>query len=414
MIRRVVVNNKKVINNFGYLSVLQIFNLLLPLVTYPYLIRVLGSNLYGTVLFSQAIIAYFSLIINFGFNISGTKKIANNVNNKIKLSEIVSSIYLIKFFLFLLSFFLLLLSIFFITSIKDIWLLILFSFTATLNELLFPQWYFQGVDKMKYITLISLSARVLFTIFVFIIVKDKGDYLYVPLISGVGLVTTGCISLYILIVKEKISFFKPTISKLIYYFKDSIPLFISAASVQLYVNSNRVLVGSFLGMSEVAFYDLAEKVLRLIKIPLGMLGQAAFPTLSREKNIRKINQVMIVGVFMTFILTILVYVFSENIVIILGSKSMLYAVDIMRILSLSAILVAFSQFLGTNRLIVFGFKKIFTQIIVSSGIFFAFGFLVLFLFDFISVYTLAWLAVLVELWVSLCMLIVVYRKKILV
>lgn len=414
MIRRVVVNNTKLINNFGYLSVLQIFNLLLPLVTYPYLIRVLGSNLYGTVLFSQAIIAYFSLIINFGFNISGTKKIANNVNNKIKLSEIVSSIYLIKFFLFLLSFFLLLLSICFITSIKDIWLLILFSFTATLNELLFPQWYFQGIDKMKYITLISLSGRVLFTICVFIIVKDKGDYLYVPLISGVGLVTTGCISLYILIAKEKISFFKPTISKLIYYFKDSVPLFISAASVQLYVNSNRVLLGSFLGMSEVAFYDLAEKVLRLIKIPVGMLGQAAFPTLSREKNIRKINQVMIVGVFMTFILMILVYVFSENIVIILGSKSMLYAVDIMRILSLSAILVAFSQFLGTNRLIVFGFKKIFTQIIVSSGIFFAFGFLVLFLFDFISVYTLAWLAVFVELWVSLCMLIEVYRKKILV
>lgn len=203
-------------------------------------------------------------------------------------------------------------------------------------------------------------------------------------------------------------------SKLIYYTKDSIPLFISAASVQVYVNSNRVLVGSFLGMSEVAYYDLGEKVLRLIKIPAGMLGQAAFPTLSREKNIRKINQVMLVGVSMTFILILLTYVFSENIVTLLGSRSMLNAVDIMRILSLAGIMVAFSQFLGTSRLIIFGFKRKFTQIITSSGVFFAFGFLVLFLFDWVSIYTLAWLAVLVEAWVTLWMLIVGYRKKILV
>lgn len=188
------------------MSVLQVFNILLPLVTYPYLIRVLGSNVYGTVIYAQALIMYFSLIINFGFNISGTKKIAENINDKVKLSEIVSSIYTIKLFLFLISFLILLLSIYFISSIREIWLLILFSFTATLNELFFPQWYFQGVDKMKYITLLNISARVLFTVLIFFVVKDKGDYLYVPIISGIGVLMTGCASLYLLITKEGISF----------------------------------------------------------------------------------------------------------------------------------------------------------------------------------------------------------------
>ncbi len=68
--------HSKLVENFSYLSALQIFNMLLPLVTYPYLIRVLGSELYGTVIFAQAIIAYFSVMINFGFNISATKEIA--------------------------------------------------------------------------------------------------------------------------------------------------------------------------------------------------------------------------------------------------------------------------------------------------------------------------------------------------
>jgi PST family polysaccharide transporter len=92
---------------------------------------------------------------------------------------------------------------------------------------------------------------------------------------------------------------------------------------------------------------------------------------------------------------------------------MLKAIDVLQILSISGVMIAFSQFLGTSRLIVFGFKKIFMQIIASSGLFFLFGFLFLFLLDLINMNSLAWLAVLVESWVTLLMLIIVYKKRIL-
>jgi PST family polysaccharide transporter len=413
MIKRIIRNNTKIFNNFGYLSILQIFNIALPLISYPYLIRILGSEVYGEVVFAQAIIVYFSLIINFGFNITGTKVVAENINNRNKLSEIVSSIYCIKFILFIVSLFLLILSLWFVAELREMWLLILFSFTATSSGLLLPQWYFQGIDKMKYITLLSVFSRILFTILIFFIVKNKTDFLLVPILSGIGITLSGFYALYILFIKEKLTFYIPKISTLIYYFKDSVPLFVSSASVQVYVNANRILVGSFLGMSEVAFYDLGEKVLRLIKIPVGMLGQAAFPTLSREKSINKINKVMAIGVFMTIFLIALVFIFSEEIVFILGGSSMLKAIDVLQILSISGVMIAFSQFLGTSRLIVFGFKKIFMQIIASSGLFFLFGFLFLFLLDLINMNSLAWLAVLVESWVTLLMLIIVYKKRIL-
>jgi O-antigen/teichoic acid export membrane protein len=413
MIKKIIKNNRNVINNFGYLSILQLINILLPLATYPYLIRILGAELYGTVIFAQAIITYFSLLVNFGFNITATNEVAKHSNDKTKLSEIVSSIFLIKFFLSIISFIFLLFSLFFFSSLNDIRLLILISFSAVFYELLFPVWYFQGVDKMKYITLLVASSRLFFTVLIFIFINESSDFLNVPIINGLGFLIMGVLSLIILKKREKITFIFPSFLKLKYYFLDSLPLFISSASIRVYVNANRVLVGAFLGMNEVAYYDLGEKVLRLIKIPVGMLGQSAFPTFSREKNIKKINRFMWIGVIMTLLLVFLTFLFSEDIVLLLGGKNMLPVIDVLKILSISAIMVAFSQFLGTSRLIVFGYKRSFTLIITSSGLVYLFGFLCLFVLNLINIYSLAWLAVFVEFWVALVMLIINYKKNIL-
>lgn len=413
MIRNVYKNNLKIINNFGYLSILQIINLLLPLITFPYLIRILGSEIYGTVIFAQAIITYLSLIINFGFNITATKEVAENSKNILKLSEVVSSVYLIKFLLFVFSTLLLFFFLFFFPKLNDIWVLILVSYTACFYELLVPIWFFQGLDKMNYVTYLVVGSRIFFTILIFLLVNNKDDFLNVPIINGLGFLLTGIFSLIILKKKEHIKFFVPNTKQLKYYFSESLPLFISAASIQLYVNANRVIVGSFLGMVELSYYDLGEKVLRLLKIPVAMLGQSAFPTLSKEKSIKKINKFMITAVFSTGLLILIIFLFSNQIILLLGSKEMLESKDIMRILSISALMVAFSQFLGTSRLIIFGFKKIFTKIIASSGLVFLLGFVLLYSLNYVNLYSLSWLAVSVEVWVTLIMFIIVLKNNIL-
>lgn len=413
MIRNIYKNNLKIINNFGYLSILQIINLLLPLITFPYLIRILGAEIYGTVIFAQAIITYLSLIINFGFNITATKEVAQNSKNILKLSEVVSSVYLVKFLLFVFSTLLLFFFLFFFPKLNNIWVLILVSYTACFYELLVPIWYFQGLDKMNYVTYLVVGSRIFFTILIFLLVNNKDDFLNVPIINGLGFLLTGIFSLIILKKKEHIKFFIPNTKQLKYYFSESLPLFISAASIQLYVNANRVIVGSFLGMVELSYYDLGEKVLRLLKIPAAMLGQSAFPTLSREKSIKKINKFMTIAVLSTGLLILIIFLFSNQIILLLGSKEMLESKDIMRILSISALMVAFSQFLGTSRLIIFGFKKIFTKIIASSGLVFLLGFVLLYSLNYVNLYSLSWLAVSVEVWVTLIMFIIVLKNNIL-
>jgi PST family polysaccharide transporter len=413
-LKNLLISNKSIVANFSYLSAFQLFNILLPLVTYPYLIRVLGTETYGVVIFSQAIIMYFSMLINFGFNISATKDVAEYRKNAKKLNEIVSSVFIIKAFLWIFSFIILVGLILFIPSLQKHWLLFIFSFGITFNELLFPQWFFQGIEKMKYITIINIISKILFTFLIFFYVKNEQDYLLVPLFQSMGAFIGGVIAIYVVLVKEKISIGLQKITIVKYHFLESLPLFISAVSVQIYVNANKILVGAFLGMTEVAYYDLGEKVLRLIKTPVGMLGQAAFPSLAIQKSVKKINNVMKVGIFITSVLLLLVFIFSDLIVTILGGSDMQNAVPIMRILSVSGLMVAFSQFLGTSRLIIFGYKKEFTQVILSSGIVFCIVGFFLYVSDNVTVITLSWLAVAVETWVTFSFFLVNYRKKLLV
>ena len=77
--------NKTLIQNFSYLSALRIFNMILPLITYPYLIRVLGKEIYGLVVFAQAIVNYLVMLVSFGFNISATKEVSVYRNDEKKL-----------------------------------------------------------------------------------------------------------------------------------------------------------------------------------------------------------------------------------------------------------------------------------------------------------------------------------------
>ena len=89
--------NKTILANFSYLSILQVFTILFPLLTYPYLLRVIGLELYGVIVFAQTIINYVSLVINFGFNMSGARNVAVYKDDKIRLSSIVSSTYVLSY-----------------------------------------------------------------------------------------------------------------------------------------------------------------------------------------------------------------------------------------------------------------------------------------------------------------------------
>lgn len=399
--------NKTVLANFSYLSLLQVFTILFPLLTYPYLLRVIGLELYGVIIFAQTIINYVSLVINFGFNMSGARDVAVYKEDKVRLSRIVSSTYLCKFILWIVCLIVYLSVISIVPFFRDYYWVYLLSFLLTLNELLLPIWFFQGIEKMKYITIVNLSARLLFVAAIFLFVREREDYLLVPFLNGIGAILAGGLSLYIVLGKENINLSVIPVKDLKSAYKESFPLFVSSLSTQIYVNVNKLVIGSFLGMSEVSIYDMADKVLHLMKLPISMMAQAVFPKISRERNIRFVNRVMFLVAGTVLLAYICVFIGSDWIVYLFTGEYMEEASIIMRLLGVSAILVSFNGFLGGNRLVPFGYSSVYMKTMVGNCLFFLAGTGLLLLTHTINMYTVTVMAVAVEVF---CFVSLIYRN----
>ena len=389
--------HKTLIQNFSYLSALQVINLLLPLITYPYLIRVLGEETYGLVIFAQAVVGYLLILVQFGFNISATKEISIYRNNKKKLSEIVSSVLLIKSGLFILSAAILSLLILIIPKLHDYKTLFFLTLWLCLYDIIFPIWYFQGIEKMKYITYITLISRLTFLVLIFVLIHGPSDYLFIPVINGIGSLLAGVTSLFIIYRIYHVKLIIPPFSKLKHYFADSVSIFISNISVHLYLATNKILAGIFLGLSDVAYYDLAEKLLNLLKLPVTIVSQVLFPqmSLSYDKNLLKKS---IRLVFFTTLIGIIVFQFAgDNLIILFAGAPMVPAANVTRILILSLIPLIISNGLGIQTLLSHGYNNIYTYINLQTTLLYFTLIAALIFINQLSVLTLPVVSIIIEI-----------------
>lgn len=382
------------ITNFSYLSLVQVLNVIIPIVAYPYLIRILGKDIFGMVIFAQAISTYLVILVKFGFNISATKEISQFRDSILKLSEIVSTVLSIKFTLFFFALILVSLIILILPQSAGYEKLFYLSMWICLYDVVFPIWYFQGIEKMKYIGILTFIGRITFLGLIFIFVRSPGDYLYVPILNGIGALLTG-ISALIIVWRHGIYFILPTKSNLIKYFRESLPIFISNIT-QLYTKANRIIIGLFIGIPEVAIFDLAEKVVNLLKQPVYLIGQTIFPKSSKEKNKVFIINSLKFTLILELILIILILLTSSWIVRLLGGASLVGSVNILRILSLSVIPIVFNIFYLIHLLLPFGYAKQYTRTIIGSGITYGLGIFIMFIFKFWNLYYITILVILSE------------------
>ncbi|GEN76169.1 oligosaccharide flippase family protein [Chryseobacterium hagamense] len=407
-IKDVLRGNKKIIENFSFLTFVQIFTLISPLLTYPYLIRIVGLELYGVIVFAQSIVGYISLFVNFGFGTSGPRDVAILKENHEKLSEYVSSVFILKFIFWIICFLVYFLTITLVPYFQDHLLIYYITFFISLGDLFFPIWFFQGIEKMKYITFINIIVKIIFVIGVFIFVKEQFDYINIVILNFLGALISGLLGCIMVFRYEKIKFIIVSREILAKEFKTNSSLFISTVSIQLYMNFNKMIIGSFLGMKEIAIYDLGEKIVTLLKTPLFMFNQAVFPKISREKSIQFINKSMLLVLGFIILIYLNVFIFSEEIVQFFIGKINQEAIIITRILGVSLVFMTISMFLGGLRLIPFGYNKEYMKAMLFNGIVYCVIISILYIFKSINLYSLTIGYVLVEI---LCCIYLFFVNK---
>ncbi len=377
--------NKGMIANFGYLSALQVLNLILPLVTYPYLIRVLGSEVFGTVIFAQAIAAYFSMIINYGFNITATRDISINRDNPDKLNQIISGVLTLKTGLWIISLILLVILVFAIPQLRaDKWLYML-SFGICFQEMLLPIWYFQGTEKMKFITIFQLVSRLSFVTLIFIFVTQSEDYLLVPVFYGFGALLGGVGALAFLFSIKEIKFIKQPFSQLKLMLKDGLAIFFSRISSVITERANVLVIGSFLGMSQVAYYDFAIKVLHALKLPADILVQTVFPRIAQTLNKKLARRQLLLSLSWGLLTVIILWIWADPITDLIGGGQLYGAQRYLYYVAPLILITCVSYSLGQPYLVAFGFIRLFSKVVIISNSVYIIGILLLMVFQSVTI-----------------------------
>lgn len=171
------------------------------MITLPYLLRVLGPEKYGLLNFAAAFIGYFGVITDYGFNLSIPREISIHREAKEKISEIFSSVIIIKsgFFLFGIIVLIILTSMIpLFNANQEIYLL---TYLSVLGQVLFPHWYFQGIERMHFISVISISIRACSVTAIFLFIKTAEDLLLLIFINGITAVSIGIVSLMVVFIK---------------------------------------------------------------------------------------------------------------------------------------------------------------------------------------------------------------------
>ena len=363
-------NNKYrvVIHNTAYLSVLEVLKMVMPFVALPYLISTVGAEKYGLVVFAQAIISYFIVLVNFGLDVSAVKNVSVHRMDQLKLNEVVSSVLIIKAFLFILSFWVLVGLLLFSEQLRVNYVLFFLSFLSCLSEILFPVWFYQGVEKMRYITLIRFTSILFYTVTVFMFIKEENDYLLIPLLQSLGWLFSGLVSFFMLIKIEKVSLFIPSFSIIKYYFVESIPFFISRISVVINNSMAKTVCGLFFSMSEVAAFDLAQKIATTALVPLQMLNQALFPHIAKTLDRNFVNKCFRLIMVATLFIIMGVYILAPIGVNILSDGKLLDAIGILRVLILFIFSGGITLYTGSPVLVSFGYSKPFNRSVFLSTV----------------------------------------------
>jgi len=364
---------RRLFENFFSLSFLQVANYIFPLITLPYLVRVLGPEKFGLISFAQAFIGYFVILTDYGFNLSATREIAIYRENKEKVLEIFSSVMVIKFFLFLLSLGIMSAIVFTFEKFRQDWKIYYLTFGMVLGQVLFPVWFFQGMERMKYITFLNILAKLIFTIAIFVFVRKVEDYLYVPLLNSSGFIVAGVLGLWIILKDFGIEFKMPSWEGIKHQLKEGWYIFISTVAISLYTISNTFILGLFTNNTIVGYYSAAEKIIRAIQGLLGPISQTIYPHVSKlmyeskEYGIKFLRKVtFLIGSF-SFVLSLIIFIFADLIVRIVLGTQYTESVIVLKILAFLPFIVGLSNVFGIQTMLTLNFKKAFSNILISAS-----------------------------------------------
>lgn len=371
---KIIESNKVLFKNFTSLSILQIANYIFPLITLPYLVRVLGPEKYGLVSFASAFAAYFTILTDYGFNLSATQEISINRNDTNRIAEIFSSVFTLKILFFCLSSLIFFVVIFLVPQFHEHLLLFFVSFFSVLGTALFPLWFYQGIEKMNYILVITVSVRVIITVLIFIFIQNENDYVKLATLNTTAQFVIGLFGLMIVLKKFQINYFIPKVALLKEQLKAGWNLFLSTVWINLYTTSNVFILGLFAPANVVGYFAAADKIRMAFQGILSPMSQSVFPYVnnllndSYERFISFNKKLFKIALTVGMIISIILFLFAVPLVNLVLGKDYQSSILVLKIIAWLPLVIFLSNVLGIQTMLPLNKQKSFAIILFFAAV----------------------------------------------
>ncbi len=369
-----VSEQRKLSVNFANFGLFQIINYIVPLVTIPYIVRIIGPEKFGILSIAQAITYYLWIITDYGYSISGVRLISQSEKDSKAGSKIVKNVFTIQFSINLFCFLLLIL-IFNIyspfTAYKEIFIFYFFSTTA---NILLATWLYTGLEKMKFISSLGFIYRIIYVILIFLLLKSENDYFLVPILYSGSMLIGGFISVSLMVMKFKYRFNRSIPLTFLTFLRQDRQIYISNIFANLYRNSNVLILSIFASEASVGIYSAGEKIVKAIQGTFTPLTQSFYPYISRITKTSQSQSIRVIKYTIIFISVLagsvaaIIFVFSDYLTNLAFGENFSATALIIKITSPVILFGVINFVLGIIFMTNYGMKKEFSYSVITVGL----------------------------------------------
>lgn len=402
--------NKKVANNIIMLYIMNITQLVLPLVTLPYLTRVLSVEGYGIVSYVKSIMTYATLVIEFGFILSGTKDIVEAKENKEEIGKIIGKITEGKILLSLVSLCILFIMIYTIPLLRRHVLFTLLSFGAPFLSIFLYDYLFRGLEKMQIVTMRYLIMKGVSTLLTFIVIKNESQLILIPILDILGSFCAVC-WVHSEIKKLGIEIRRDTITHVIQSIRTSFTYFLSDVATTAFGALNTFFVGIYLSASDVAFWGVTFSFVGAIQSMYSPISDGIYPHMIKTKSLKLFKKIILFFIPFLILGCTITFFSAKFIMYIIGGQKYVMAAPYLRetipliIISFFSILFGWPLLGAINKVRETTFTTVITAILQVLGIF------VLIVFKLFTIENLIIVRTLTELFLAFSRMSLVKRYR---
>lgn len=343
-------DGKVIVKNFGWLSLLQIANYIFPLITVPYVARVIGVEGYGKIAFAHAVVIWFQTVADWGFNYTSLREVSQNRDDSNKIAEIFSNVLWARILLMVVSYAALAIFVLFIPTFRDAADIIFVTSLLLIGHVAYPVWFFQAMEKMQFNTILNVAAKLLFTIAVFVFIKKPSDYILQPLFGSLGYIVSGFVAMYIILFRFKVKILRPSLKGIFETIKNGTNIFINQFVPNLYNSLSTIILGFVGGPSSTGLLDSGRKFSNILYPVFSAFSLSFFPYLNRRSDNHSKFAKIILPV--AAVVSIVLFFGAPILVKLFYGAEFIKAVSIVRLSALSFFSLVLNNVYATNFLLI--------------------------------------------------------------